>query len=287
MVELSTFIGQIISDVANARTQADTHVASVSEQYHADPFVKNLPVPHYTIESAEIDVPVMVVGIAKNSDEFAAQRESLFSAIRDKLPVMIMRNYKFSYTQTRETEKQKESEESSSREKLKREATGDGEGKKKNQFAMFNAEFSPELLEEFEASSKAISEKMVSSISSYLDTYNYDIIKILDLSDEFIRVLTREIRRDVSTYKKDACPYADNAAIISAAQYIGNLMFFEFKKIMRSSAAVQVDINTVQMNEYATKDCLMHIRLKVKEQDLSLLVEEDEKGRERRYLSLS
>lgn len=64
-------------------------------------------------------------------------------------------------------------------------------------------------------------------------------------------------------------------------------MFFEFKKIMRSSAAVQVDINTVQMNEYATKDCLMHIRLKVKEQDLSLIVEEDEKGRERRYLSLS
>ena len=51
--------------------------------------------------------------------------------------------------------------------------------------------------------------------------------------------------------------------------------------------AVQVDIDTVQMNEYATRDCLMHIKLKVKEQDLSLMVEEDAKGKERRFLSLS
>ena len=64
-------------------------------------------------------------------------------------------------------------------------------------------------------------------------------------------------------------------------------MFFEFKNIMRSSAAVQVDIDTVQMNEYATRDRLMHIKLKVKEQDLSLMVEEDAKGKERRFLSLS
>lgn len=61
-------------------------------------------------------------------------------------------------------------------------------------------------------------------------------------------------------------------------------MFFEFKNIMRSSAAVQVDIDTVQMNEYATRDCLMHIKLKVKEQDLSLMVEEDAKGKERRCI---
>lgn len=48
--------------------------------------------------------------------------------------------------------------------------------------------------------------------------------------------------------------------------------------------AVQVDIDTVQMNEYATRDCLMHIKLKVKEQDLSLMVEEDAKGKERRCI---
>lgn len=286
MVELSTFIGQIISDVATARTNADSFAASTSELYHADPFVKNMPIPHYIIESAEVDVPVMVVGITKNSDEFEGQKEELFSVIRTKLPVLLVRNYKFSFVKSREAEKEKEVEESRSREKMRIETTG-GEEKKNNVASVFNASFTDEQLEEFAASAKTVTEKMIANIKNYLDTYNYDLIKILDLSDEFVRCLEREIKHDVSTYKKGMCPYADGESVNSAAKYIGNLMFFEFKKIMRSNAAVQVDVNTVQMNEYATKDCLMHIKLKVKEQDLSLIVEEGENGRERRYLSLS
>ncbi len=70
MVELSTFIGQIISDIATARTNADAYAASTSELYHADPFVKNMPMPHYIIETAEVDVPVIVVAINKSSYEF-------------------------------------------------------------------------------------------------------------------------------------------------------------------------------------------------------------------------
>lgn len=286
MVELSTFIGQIISDVATARTNADSFAASTSELYHADPFVKNLPIPHYIIESAEVDVPVMVVGITKSSDEFEGQKEELFDAIKTKLPVLLIRNYKYSYIKSREEEKQKEAEESRSREKMRIETNGGGE-KNKETGTVYNTSFTDEQLEEFASSAKQITEKMVADIKNYLDTYNYDLIKILDLSDEFIRCLEREIKHDVTTYKKGMCPFADGDAVVSAAKYVGNLMFFEFKKIMRSNAAVQVDVNTVQMNEYATKDCLMHIKLKVKEQDLSLIVEEGENGREKRYLSLS
>lgn len=286
MVELSTFIGQIISDVATARTNADSYAASTSERYHADPFVKNMPIPHYIIESAEIDVPVMVVGITKSSDEFEGQKEKLFNVIKTKLPVLLVRNYKFSYAKSRESEKEKEAEESRSRAKMRVE-TKNVEEKKKNVHSVYTANFSDELLEEFESSANQITEKMVVNIKSYLDTYNYDLVKILELSDEFMRCLEKEIKSDVSTYKKESCPFIDGSAIVSAAKYIGNLMFFEFKNIMRSNAAVQVDVNTVQMNEYATKDCLMHIKLKVKEQDLSLIVEEGENGREKRYLSLS
>ncbi len=286
MVELSTFIGQMISDVANARTNADSYAASASEMYHADPFVKNLPIPHYIIESAEIDVPVMVVGITKSSDEFESQKERLFNAIKSRLPVLLVRNYKYAYAKSKEDEKQKEADDSRSREKMRVETSG-GEEKKKSGPLVFNTEYSEEQLKEYAASADAVTEKMVANIKSYLDTYNYDLIKILDLSDEFIRCLEREIKHDVSTYKKEICPYADDDAIVSAVKYVGNLMFFEFKKIMHSNAAVQVDVNTVQMNEYATKDCLMHIKLKVKEQDLSLIVEEGENGREKRYLSLS
>lgn len=286
MVELSTFIGQIISDVATARTNADSYAASMSELYHADPFVKNLPIPHYIIESAEVDVPVMVVGITKSSDEFEGQKEKLFNVIRTKLPVLLVRNFKFSYVKSREAEKAKEAEENRSREKMRIE-TNSGEEKKKGFQSGYVADFTDEQLEEFASSANQITEKMIGNIRNYLDTYNYDLVKILELSDEFIRCLEREIRSDVSTYKKESCPYADDAAIVSAAKYIGNMMFFEFKNIMRSNASVQIDVNTVQMNEYATKDCLMHIKLKVKEQDLSLIVEEGENGREKRYLSLS
>ena len=165
--------------------------------------------------------------------------------------------------------------------------TNGGEEKKKDIVSVYNASFTDEQLEEFAESAKQITEKMIADIKNYLDTYNYDLIKILDLTDEFIRCLEREIKRDTATYKKGMSPFADGDAVVSAAKYIGNLMFFEFKKIMRSNAAVQVDANTVQMNEYATKDCLMHIKLKIKEQDLSLIVEEGENGREKRYLSLS
>lgn len=286
MVELSTFIGQIISDVATARTNADSYAASTSELYHADPFVKNLPIPHYIIESAEVDVPVMVVGITKSSDEFEGQKEKLFNVIGTKLPILLVRNFKYSYVKSREDEKAKEVEENRSREKMRVE-TKSGTEKKKSIQSGYNAEFTDEQLEEYATSAKQITEKMIVNIRNYLDTYNYDLVKILELSDEFIRCLEREIKRDVATYKKEACPYADSAAIVSAAKYIGNMMFFEFKNIMRSNASVQVDVNTVQMNEYATKDCLMHIKLKIKEQDLSLIVEEGENGRDKRYLSLS
>ena len=286
MVELSTFIGQIISDVATARSNADAYAASTSELYHADPFVKNMPIPHYIIESAEVDVPVMIVGIKKSSDEFEEQKEELFNAIKTKLPVLLVRNYKYSFLKSREEQNQKEAEENRSREMMRVETNGSG-AKKKESVTAYNASFTDEQLEEFGVSAKQITEKIIADIKNYLDTYNYDLVKILDLSDEFIRCLEREIKRDTATYKKGMSPFADGDAVVSAAKYIGNLMFFEFKKIMRSNAAVQVDANTVQMNEYATKDCLMHIKLKIKEQDLSLMVEEGENGREKRYLSLS
>lgn len=286
MTELSTFIGQLISDIATARTQADSYAASTSELYHADPFVKTLPIPHYIIESAEIDVPVVVVGITKHSDEFESKKEELFEVIKSKLPVMLVRSYKYAYTKSREAESDKAAAETRSREKMRVETASEPE-KKKQSAAMVKVEFTPEQLEEFAQSASSITENMVASVKSYLDTYNYDLVKILDLSDEFKRCLKFQIRRDMSEYKKDAKPFADDDAIASACKYIGGLMFFEFKRVMHSNAAVQIDTNTVQMNEYATKDCLMHIKLKVKEQDLSLIVEEGENGREKRYLSLS
>ena len=59
------------------------------------------------------------------------------------------------------------------------------------------------------------------------------------------------------------------------------------KKIIGNNSGVQIDVSTGQMNEFSSKfDCLMHIKMKIREQDLNLLVE-DKGGKEVRYLSLT
>lgn len=70
--------------------------------------------------------------------------------------------------------------------------------------------------------------------------------------------------------------------------YVCNIVFFNFMKIMQSDSGVHIDVATTKMNEYRQKDCLMHSKLKVTEQDLNLVVEKvPESDKEKRYLSLT
>lgn len=285
MVELSTFIGQIVSDLASARTNADYYAAGISEQYHADPFVKNLPIPHYMIEEAEIEVPVMVVGISKNSELFENEKTELLEIIKTKLPILLLRSYKFNYVREREQARDKDNEKKKADNKLLAESNKSVDSNR-NRIDVTKFDFSDEVIEEFNASVEKLTGRLIENTTSYMDNYNYEIIKILDMSDDFTARLQREIKADMRGYKKENRPYLSDETISRAANYVGNLMFFEFKKILRSTAAVQVDVNTVQMNEYASRDCLMHIKLKLKEQDLTLMVEAGE-NKEKRYLSLT
>lgn len=287
MVSLSKFIGQLISDIANARSFADYSAASVSEQYYADPFVKSLPIPHYIIDEAEIEVPVMVVGIAKQSDEFDKQKSELLSVIGEKLPLMLIRCYKYNFIRERENVQRQEENKNKSEEKIREESNKSDSSRPRKKIDMSKYNFTDAILEEFGESATKITEKVLFGVGQYVDNYNYEILKLLDLSDDFVKQLSREMRQDIATYTDDKRPYFSEESISRSANYMGNLMFFEFKKLMRSDAGVDVDIKTVQMNEYASKDCLMHIKLKVKEQDLNLVVEEGPGGKERRYLSLT
>ena len=75
--------------------------------------------------------------------------------------------------------------------------------------------------------------------------------------------------------------------IMKSARYVSNIMFFEYKKIIGNNSGVQIDVSTGQMNEFSSKwDWLMHIKIKIREQDINLLVE-DKGGKEVRYLSLT
>ncbi len=287
MVSLSVFVGQLISDIANARTYADYSAASVSEQYHADPFVKTLPIPHYIIDEAEIEVPVMVVGITKSSEEFVKQKETLLKSISEKLPIHLLRGYKFNFVREREKVQEENESKEKSEEIIRNEAGKETNNRLKKKFNIEKYEFSEMILDAFTESAKNITEKMLKNIETYMENYNYEILKILDLTDDFKKQLLREMWKDVRTYSEDDRPYYSEEAIKKSTDFIGSLMFFEFKKIMYSNAGVNIDIQTTQMNEYATKDCLMHIKMKIKEQDLNLVVEEGANGKEKRYLSLT
>lgn len=45
MVKLSEFIGEMVADISDARRIADSNSISLSQSYHADPFLKGMPVP--------------------------------------------------------------------------------------------------------------------------------------------------------------------------------------------------------------------------------------------------
>lgn len=285
MVKLSDFIGELVTDLSNARSHADYASAALSEFYHADPFVKNLPVPHFTVDEAEIEVPVMVVGVVTGSEQFNAQKASLLDIVKQKLPLLILQNYKWNYVREREIEKEKKEKERFSEDSLSAENS-----KPRSRRAEFEAfEFSQEQLDNFTESAKKVSDKMNEHLEKYLNQYNYELLKLLDLSESFSKELMRVILGDLRHYKKDQLPYFTDAAVNRAANFIGNLMFFEFKKIMRSDSGVNIEVATGKMNEYFSgfdKDCFLRIKLKIKEQDLNLVVEERD-GKERRYLSLT
>lgn len=64
-------------------------------------------------------------------------------------------------------------------------------------------------------------------------------------------------------------------------------MFFEFKQMSENDKGVFVEPNTGKMNEYGSKDNLMYITLKIREQDLDLIVEDSSGNSTQRFLSLN
>ena len=68
---------------------------------------------------------------------------------------------------------------------------------------------------------------------------------------------------------------------------VGTSIFFEFMEFGAENG-ILVDASTGRLGEYSTKDTMMNIKLKVKEQDLDFVVAgEDGQGNSKRFLSLS
>lgn len=63
MPYLGDYVGKILSEIANARFQADLEAVRLAELYLSHPLLRHLPVPHFRIPTLTLDVPVAIRGM--------------------------------------------------------------------------------------------------------------------------------------------------------------------------------------------------------------------------------
>jgi hypothetical protein len=60
MPNLGDYIGQLMSEIALARMQADLESIRIAELYASHPLLKTLPIPHLRLPEVNLDIPVLI-----------------------------------------------------------------------------------------------------------------------------------------------------------------------------------------------------------------------------------
>lgn len=280
MVQLSEFIGEMVSELAQARQLSDAASVRLSQIYHADPFLKEMPVPHYTIDEAEVSFPLSIFNV--NSGEADTLEKSILSAIKLKLPKILFRSLKSAYTKKEKNALKKEQEETQAKDIL-----SDGTEEQQAPTDEVLVQIDKGLEKQYQQAANTISSRIRESMAKYLATANLNLIKPLDIKDKFMDMLQKEYVAEFSTYDPQKQPVADNDALAAMIRSVGTKIFFEFAK-PSAPDGILVEASTGKLNEYDSNSNMMCIKLKVKEQDLDFVVTgEEEDGSPKRFLSLS
>lgn len=281
MVKLSEFIGEIVSDISDARKIADSNSAALSQSYHADPFLKGMSVPHYTIQEAEVKVPVSVNRVVshKQSNDFLITL--ILSTVKLKLPQLLSNKFIDYYI------KKKEKEQYEHELKEVADATVD---KQLNDISMsfetLDDETKNELKIFFAKTANEITEKLASDMKDFLNSANFKIIKLLDIRDKLVDLLTRILFDKLDDIDEDKKPVTAESLPVFVSE-IGTEMFFEFTQKSENNKGIFVEPGTGKLNEYFAKDNLMFLSLKIKEQDLDIVIENNGNDGTQRFLSLN
>lgn len=89
-MELNEVIGTLVSDLSHARQLADYTSVMLSGDYDKDPLLKHLPVPHYSIEQVEVELPLMVTGLRQGRNSVAKAAVQMSVVARSKLHPLIL-----------------------------------------------------------------------------------------------------------------------------------------------------------------------------------------------------
>jgi hypothetical protein len=63
MASLGDFVGQLLTEIANARLQADQEAIRIAHLYAGDALLRHLPVPHFRLPELTLDIPVLVQAV--------------------------------------------------------------------------------------------------------------------------------------------------------------------------------------------------------------------------------
>lgn len=283
MVKLSEFIGEMVSDISDARRIADSNSIAMSQSYHADPFLKGMPVPHYTIQEAEIKVPVSVNKVTSNFQNNDLLQPIILSTIKLKLPQLLINKFISFYIRKKEKEHQQAKEKHEIEVAVNKSMGVNTVNKKADKSAVQN--ISNDLRISYGNTSKKITDNLVKYMKEYLSASNFEFVKLLDIKDKFVELLTCFITDEFSNQNSDKIPYSEDDLPVLAEE-TGREMFFEFKQRSESEKGLFIEPNTGKLNEYVQKDNLLFMTIKIKEQDLDVVVENDGDG-EQRFLSLN
>ena len=279
MVKLSEFVGEVVSELAQARQAADTTSVQLSQAYHADAFLKEMPVPHYTIEEAEISFPLSIVSVLKDADDHL--EKSILETIKLKLPTVLYQAMKQSYLEKKKAQVIKKQEEK----QAKQNTSVDAVELATVDDVVVQMEKGMEKL--YGQIANQISSRIEKKMRDYLASANMTLIKPLDIKDVFMDYLQKEYIEEFNQQDNAKHPVENNDALANMIRGVGTSIFFEFMEFGAENG-ILVDASTGRLGEYSTKDTMMNIKLKVKEQDLDFVVAgEDGQGNSKRFLSLS
>lgn len=281
MVLLSDFIGELVSDISDARRIADSNSASLSQSYHADPFLRGMPVPHYTINEAEVKFPVSVLSLLSDRNSKDVIGAVVLNAIKLKLPNILNNQFVSSYTGKVKKELKTAAQEKRAVAMLdiNTDMTDTALGKN-------DIEISEGLRKTYAQSAKLIAENVAEPMNKFLSVANFEVIKLLDINDAFVQNLKIVIRDVLSALSPEEQPVKEDGLDEFTVE-TGKAMFFEFKQMLNKEKGVFVEPKTGKINEYGNTYNQMVITLKIKEQDLDLIVEEVNGSDTHRFLSLN
>ncbi|NBH26990.1 hypothetical protein D3Z60_14550 [Lachnospiraceae bacterium] len=282
MITFGEFAGTLITDFLQARKIADAYSAALSEEYYVNPVLRGMPVPHYTVDEAEIDVPMKIMGV-RRAEITKEDLRNILVKIEQKLPVLLYRNIKNSYYEKQENIVFKKNG------TIEAEQVGvafDFGTDKKEKAGIIRLSQVPELKACYKASTASVCTLMNTYMKTYVEENNIGEMKLLDFTDAFIATLKSVCKQEFGTYPDEQTPFINKDSLKKMCETIGSAMFFEFREIFEQKEGILVLPETGKM-ESSSPEQLMRVKIKIKEQDVSFVVDRDESsGETKRFLTL-